>query len=123
MGTSNNGGFFFFEANPGVIKTVLVNFAGEEIGDVESKLTAGNTYFLRLDLGLRSLRESLDSNGKSSGQKCSRKVIHFASILSSELEILNYMDNRAQINTCWPGFMFVTGDLAKKELPQMKRSK
>ena len=122
MGTSYNGSFFFFEENPGIIKASLVNFAGEEIGDIESKLIAGNTYFLRLDLGLKALNESLDLNGKNTGQKCLRKVVHFASIPRSALEILNSMDTRVQSNTCWPGFMFVKENLALEELPQTKKS-
>jgi Protein of unknown function (DUF2846) len=123
MGTSFNGSFFTLEISPGMHKASLVNFAGEEIADLEAKLIAGKTYFLRLDIGAQALNESVDLNGRATGQRCLRKVVHFASVPSSNLEILHSMDTNVQSTTCWPGFMFVNETLALKELPQTKINK
>ena len=123
VGTSYNGSYFYFEAKPGLEKITLTNFAGEEIGEIETALVAGNAYFLRLDLGIESLDVGVDSNGKNTGKKCSRTLVHFASIPGSTISILNAMDKRAQVSTCWPGFLFVTEDLAMSELPQTNLSK
>jgi hypothetical protein len=122
VGTSSNGSYFFFEADVGPSKVVQRNFAGEETGELEFKLKSDQVYFLRMDLGLPTLKRRFDSDGKESGQACPFQGLNFT-FRESDLEILKAMDKRVQSNTCWPGFMFVSENLARRELLNTQLSK
>jgi len=122
VGTASNGSYFLFEAPPGPSKIHQRNFAGEETGEFEVYLKGGQIYFLRVDLGLPTLEQRLDSSGKSTGKTCPLQGLNM--ILSgSDAEILGSMDKRVQSDTCWPGFMFASEELARRELPETKLSK
>lgn len=122
VGTSSNGSYFVFETNSGPAKVLLRNFAGEETGAFEANLKSGQTYFLRLDLGIPTLKNRVDHNGKSTGEPCPFLGLNIT-LRGLDEKILKAMDRRAQSNSCSPGFMFVSEDLARRELVNTKLSK
>lgn len=122
VGTAVNGSFFFFEAEPGAAKFVQKNFAGEQAGEFDVQLKSGQTYFLRLDLGVPTLKQSIGANGKTGGQACPFQGLDIT-VRGQDAELVADMDKRAQSSTCWPGFMFVSEERAQYELSGTKLSK
>lgn len=122
IGSISNGAYLVHAAKPGPSKVFMRNFAGEESGELEVLLKPDRIYFLRVDLSLPTLKESHDSKANPTGERCPFMGLNIM-IPPSASEIagaLIAMDTRLQSKTCWPGFMFVTEDLATRELPKTK---
>lgn len=115
VGTAANGSYFFFESDPIQSKFIQRNFVGEETGELEVQLKGGQVYFLRMDLGIPNLKQRLDAEGKSTGQNCPFQGLNLT-LRGQDVEVLRATDKRVQTSTCWAGFMFVTEELARREL-------
>lgn len=122
VGSISNGGYFYFEADPIQSKVSIRDFAGEETGTFSFNLRKNEIYFLRLDLSSPNLKNPVDSKGKSTKDACPYMGRNFTH-MSADQEVIKAMDTRIQTLSCWPGFMFVSEELAMKEIRETNLSR
>lgn len=126
IGTIRNAGYFSAEVEPGPNLIQLGGALGDKTKGLNAPLSAGETYFLRIDFSLPAFDKHMRPDGTPTAENCGiyTGIPIFKALTSNDelTKILAGTDTRVQKDICSPGIMFVTEKFAESELKDTKLS-